>query len=50
MIAARTTAAEAAWLLGVPTEQVLVLSTGVIGSPLPLDKVLAGVARARRCS
>ncbi len=46
VIAARTTAAEAAWLLGVPTEQVLVLSTGVIGSPLPLDKVLAGVRSA----
>jgi len=46
VIAARTTAAEAAWLLGVPTEQVLVLSTGVIGAPLPLDKVLAGVRGA----
>jgi glutamate N-acetyltransferase/amino-acid N-acetyltransferase len=46
VIAARTTAAEAAWLLGVPTEQVLVLSTGVIGTPLPLDKVLAGVRSA----
>jgi glutamate N-acetyltransferase/amino-acid N-acetyltransferase len=46
VIAARTTAAEAAWLLGVPTEQVLVLSTGVIGAPLPLDKVLAGVRSA----
>jgi glutamate N-acetyltransferase / amino-acid N-acetyltransferase len=46
VIAARTTAAEAAWLLGLPTEQVLPLSTGVIGAPLPLDKVLAGVRSA----
>ncbi|MBX5474013.1 MAG: bifunctional glutamate N-acetyltransferase/amino-acid acetyltransferase ArgJ [Thermoleophilia bacterium] len=46
VIAARTTAAEAAWLLGLRTEQVLVLSTGVIGAPLPLDKVLAGVRTA----
>ncbi len=46
VVAARTMAAEAAWLLGLPTEQVLVLSTGVIGQPLPLDKVLAGVRTA----
>jgi glutamate N-acetyltransferase / amino-acid N-acetyltransferase len=46
VIAARTTAAEAAWLLGLETEQVLVLSTGVIGQPLPLDKVLGGVRSA----
>ncbi len=46
VIAARATAAEAAWLLGLRTEQVLVLSTGVIGVPLPLDKVLAGVRSA----
>jgi glutamate N-acetyltransferase/amino-acid N-acetyltransferase len=46
VIAARATAAEAAWLLGVKTEQVLVLSTGVIGKPLPLDKVLGGVRSA----
>jgi glutamate N-acetyltransferase/amino-acid N-acetyltransferase len=46
VVAARTTAAEAAWLLGLKTEQVLVLSTGVIGAPLPLDKVLAGVRTA----
>jgi glutamate N-acetyltransferase / amino-acid N-acetyltransferase len=43
VIAARATAAEAAWLLGLQPEQVLVLSTGVIGKPLPLDKVLGGV-------
>ncbi|MBV8257182.1 MAG: bifunctional glutamate N-acetyltransferase/amino-acid acetyltransferase ArgJ [Actinobacteria bacterium] len=46
VVAARTMAAEAAWLLGLKTEQVLVLSTGVIGEPLPLDKVLAGVRTA----
>jgi len=46
VVAARATAAEAAWLLGLKTEQVLVLSTGVIGAPLPLDKVLAGVRTA----
>jgi glutamate N-acetyltransferase/amino-acid N-acetyltransferase len=46
VIAARATAAEAAWLLGLETERVLVLSTGVIGAPLPLDKVLGGVRSA----
>jgi glutamate N-acetyltransferase/amino-acid N-acetyltransferase len=46
VIAARTTAAEAAWLLGLRPEQVVVLSTGVIGQPLPLDRVLAGVRTA----
>jgi glutamate N-acetyltransferase/amino-acid N-acetyltransferase len=43
---ARATAAEAAWLLGVPPEEILVLSTGVIGEPLPIHKVLAGVRGA----
>jgi len=43
---ARATAAEAARMLGVAPEEVLVLSTGVIGAPLPLDKVLAGVRSA----
>jgi glutamate N-acetyltransferase/amino-acid N-acetyltransferase len=46
VIAARATAAEAAWLLGLRSEQVLVLSTGVIGKPLPVDKVLGGVRSA----
>jgi glutamate N-acetyltransferase/amino-acid N-acetyltransferase len=46
VIAARTTAAEAAWLLGLRTEQVVPFSTGVIGAPLPLDKVLGGVRGA----
>ena len=40
------TAAEAGRLLELDTEQVLVLSTGVIGVPLPLDKVTAGLASA----
>ena len=44
--AARTTAAQAAMLLGVRPEQVLVLSTGVIGAPLPLDRLLPGLAEA----
>jgi glutamate N-acetyltransferase / amino-acid N-acetyltransferase len=46
VIAARATAAEVAWLLGLNAEQVLVLSTGVIGAPLPVDKVLGGVRSA----
>jgi glutamate N-acetyltransferase / amino-acid N-acetyltransferase len=43
---ARATAAEAARLLGLDTEEVLVLSTGVIGEPLPLANVLPGLATA----
>jgi len=43
---ARATAAEAGRMLGVAPEQVLILSTGVIGQPLPIDKVLAGVRSA----
>jgi glutamate N-acetyltransferase/amino-acid N-acetyltransferase len=43
---ARATAAEAARLLGVATEEVLVLSTGVIGTPLPLGNVLTGLRSA----
>jgi glutamate N-acetyltransferase/amino-acid N-acetyltransferase len=42
----RATAAEAGRMLGVAPEQVLILSTGVIGQPLPIDKVLAGVRSA----
>ena len=38
---ALATAAEAARLLGLDAEEVLVLSTGVIGAPLPLHKLLA---------
>jgi glutamate N-acetyltransferase / amino-acid N-acetyltransferase len=40
------TAECAAGLLGLAPEQVLILSTGVIGTPLPLDKVVAGVRAA----
>src|SRR4249919_1584130 len=40
---AERTAAEAASATGLEPEQVIVLSTGVIGVPLPLEKVLAGV-------
>ena len=43
---ARATAAEAARLLDLDAEQVLVLSTGVIGAPLPLDRVLPGLGSA----
>jgi glutamate N-acetyltransferase/amino-acid N-acetyltransferase len=43
---ARTTAAHAARLLQVEPEQVLVLSTGVIGVQLPMDRLLPGVDRA----
>jgi glutamate N-acetyltransferase / amino-acid N-acetyltransferase len=45
---ARTTACGAAGLLGLAPEQVLVLSTGVIGAPLPLQEVLCGLASATR--
>jgi glutamate N-acetyltransferase / amino-acid N-acetyltransferase len=43
---ARATAAEAARLLDLHAEEVLVLSTGVIGQRLPLEKVLAGLPEA----
>jgi glutamate N-acetyltransferase / amino-acid N-acetyltransferase len=43
---ARATAATAAQVLGVAQEEVLVLSTGVIGRPLPVASVLNGVAQA----
>jgi glutamate N-acetyltransferase/amino-acid N-acetyltransferase len=43
---ARATAATAAQVVGVAQEQVLVLSTGVIGEPLPVANVLNGVTRA----
>jgi glutamate N-acetyltransferase / amino-acid N-acetyltransferase len=43
---ALATAAEAGQLLGLATEQVLVLSTGVIGPALPMDKMTAGLAQA----
>jgi glutamate N-acetyltransferase / amino-acid N-acetyltransferase len=40
------TAAEAGRLLDLDAEEVLVLSTGVIGALLPLEKVTAGLAQA----
>ena len=40
------TAERAAGLLGLAPEQVLVLSTGVIGAPMPMERVLAGVDAA----
>jgi len=43
---ALATAAEAARLLDLQAEQVVVLSTGVIGALLPLEKVTAGLAQA----
>jgi glutamate N-acetyltransferase/amino-acid N-acetyltransferase len=43
---ALATAARAAGLLGIETEQVLVLSTGVIGLHLPMDRLLSGVDSA----
>src|SRR5215218_2749171 len=43
---ARATAAETARLLGLEPEQVLVLSTGVIGQRLAIDKLLPGIADA----
>jgi glutamate N-acetyltransferase / amino-acid N-acetyltransferase len=43
---ARATAAEAARLLELHAEEVLVLSTGVIGTPLPLARVLPGLEDA----
>jgi glutamate N-acetyltransferase/amino-acid N-acetyltransferase len=43
---ARAVAARAAHLLGQRTEEVLVLSTGVIGVPLPLQRLLAGLEKA----
>jgi glutamate N-acetyltransferase/amino-acid N-acetyltransferase len=46
LLDARATAAEAGRLLGLDAEEVLVLSTGVIGAPLPLANVVAGVRAA----
>jgi len=43
---ARATAAETARLLGVQAEEVVVLSTGVIGLPLRLDRIRAGLPQA----
>jgi glutamate N-acetyltransferase/amino-acid N-acetyltransferase len=45
---ARAMAARAAQLLGVPASQVLVASTGVIGEPLPMSRLLRGIGDAAR--
>ena len=42
----RATAAETARALDICADQVLVLSTGVIGQRLPMDKIHAGIAQA----
>ncbi len=46
---ALATAAEAAALLRLDPDQVLVLSTGVIGAKLPMERLLAGLAEAAGC-
>lgn len=43
---ARATCAELARLAGVPAESVLPFSTGVIGEPLPMERLLAGLPQA----
>jgi len=46
LLHARSTAERAAHLLGLRTEEVLVLSTGVIGVPLPIERLLSGLDQA----
>lgn len=41
-----STAEHAAGLLGLQPEQIVILSTGVIGAPLPVDRVVAGLDSA----
>ena len=43
---ARSTARQAAALLDVPPDSIIVSSTGVIGVPLPMDRVSKGLERA----
>jgi len=43
---ARATARQAGALLGVPASSVVIASTGVIGVPLPMDRVQRGLERA----
>jgi glutamate N-acetyltransferase / amino-acid N-acetyltransferase len=43
---ARATAVEVGRLLDLAPEQVIVLSTGVIGAPLPLDRLIPGLVNA----
>lgn len=44
--AAATMASKTAALLGIPSEEVLVLSTGLIGAQLPIDKIAAALPDA----
>lgn len=46
---AQATAAAAALALGVTPQDVMVMSTGVIGAQLPMPAILAGVASAAGC-
>ncbi|MCL6612143.1 MAG: bifunctional glutamate N-acetyltransferase/amino-acid acetyltransferase ArgJ [Peptococcaceae bacterium] len=46
MADARAMAEEAARLLGIPGEAVLVASTGVIGQPMPMDRIIPGIGSA----
>ncbi|MBE5868839.1 MAG: bifunctional glutamate N-acetyltransferase/amino-acid acetyltransferase ArgJ [Lachnospiraceae bacterium] len=43
------TAAAAGKVLGIPTDAVLVASTGVIGRQIPVDKITAGVEKLAAC-
>lgn len=43
---ARRMTAEVSKLLDIPEDGVLVSSTGVIGQPLPMDKIIPGIGRA----
>lgn len=45
----RQTAEKAAGLFGISPDAVLVASTGVIGSPLPMERVLDGVEKLAAC-
>jgi glutamate N-acetyltransferase / amino-acid N-acetyltransferase len=46
VVDARSTAVETARMLGLDPEEVIVLSTGVIGTTLPMEKLLGGVREA----
>lgn len=43
---ARVTAAKAAGVLGIAEDEVYVASTGVIGQPLPIDRLSSGIEKA----
>lgn len=45
---ARSMALKVSELLQIPSDQVLVGSTGVIGQPMPMDKVLSGIQQAAK--